>query len=301
MLKPQNNYSFTTLFFVLLMISLSGCAFKRISRSKDITYLEADPALATAQKQLNIFAPRKPAAPKPVFVFIHGGNWNSGKKSIYNYLGSRMARKGVVAVTIDYPLSPQANYNEMATAAAKAVKWVKENIDQYGGNPDKIYVSGHSAGGHLAALISIRNEYFDSLNIQNPIKGAIMIDAAGLDMWGYLKEKKYEEGHTYLKTFTADPDNWKAASPLYHLHPGMPPFLIYRGEETYSSIIKSNEKFVKALDAFTDNPHYHVQEGKKHIPMITQFFWSWNPLYDEIISFMQAEKGTNAAPESSNK
>lgn len=292
--KTLNNYTFT--FFLVLIISLSGCAFKRITRSKNITYLEADSGLSTAKQQLNIFAPRKTADPKAVFVFIHGGNWNSGKKSLYNYLGSRMARKGVVAVMIDYPLSPEANYNEMATAAAKAVKWVKDNIAGYGGDPEKIFVSGHSAGGQLAALISVRNEYFDSLGIQNPIKGAILIDAAGLDMLGYLEEKKYGPGHTYLDTFTADPDNWKAASPLYHLHQGMPPFLIYRGEETYASIIKSNEKFVKALDNFTDKPNYHVQEDKKHIPMITQFFWSWNPLYDEIISFMREAKNTSATP-----
>ena len=121
-------------------------------------------------QELNVFAPRKHAVLKDVFVFIYGGTWNSGKKSLYSFLGNRMARKDVVTVVIDYPKSPQANYDEMATDAAKAIKWVKENITRYGGNPDKIFVSGHSAGGHLAALISVRDDYFKKFGIPNPIK-----------------------------------------------------------------------------------------------------------------------------------
>lgn len=230
-------------------------------------------------------------------MFIHGGNWNSGKRSLYSFLGNRMARKGIVTVVIEYPLSPQATYNDMATTAAQSVKWVQENIREYGGDPDKIFVSGHSAGGHLAALIAIRNEYFDSLGIANPIQGAILIDAAGLDMYGYLKEQQREEGHTHLNTFTTNQENWKAASPLYHLHSDMPPLLIYRGGETYPSIIKSNEKFVKALKVYVPEPHYHIQEDKKHIPMITQFFWTWNPRYDGIIHFMETAAQQQAQQE----
>ncbi|MBW3544027.1 MAG: alpha/beta hydrolase [Bacteroidetes bacterium] len=270
-----------------LLFNLTACAFRSVSRTKHISYTAGEPTSPLPQQHLNVFAARNSAALSEVLIFIHGGNWNSGKKSLYSFLGNRMARKGVVTVIIDYPLSPQANYNDMAIAAAKSVKWVKENIQHYGGNPDKIFVSGHSAGGQLAALITLQHAYFDSLGMVNPIKGAILIDAAGLDMYGYLKERQYEKGHTYLQTFTTNPNNWKAATPLYHLHQQMPPLLIYRGGDTYPSIIRSNEKFVNALNKFTPKANYHVLKGKKHIPMITQFFWTWNPLYDQMIDFMQ--------------
>jgi len=280
-------YLFFTISY-LLFSSLSGCAFKKINRFRNITYSHSKP---NQSQQLNLFTPHRQAGNlKEVFVFIHGGSWNSGKKSLYSFLGSRMARKGVVAVIISYPLSPGANYNQMAKASASAVKWVKENIQEYGGNPDRIFVSGHSAGGHLAALITVRSAYFDTLGVENPIKGAILIDAAGLDMYGYLQEEKLPANHTYLQTFTAHPTIWKAASPLYHLHSRLPPFLIYRGENTYPSIIKSNEKFVKALREFRPELPYQVLKGKKHIPMITQFIRSRNPLYEEIITFMQTAK-----------
>lgn len=278
------------LILCLSSLLLPGCAFKSIKRSKNISYVNAEADGLSDSQQLNIFAPRKITSPKEVFVFIHGGSWNKGRKSQYNFLGSRLARKGVVTVVLDYPLSPKVTYNGMTTAVAKAVKWAKENIGRYGGDPEKIFVSGHSAGGHLAALVSIRDEYFDSLKMKNPIAGAILIDAAGLDMFGYLSEENFAEDHTYLKTFTKNPVYWKDATPLYHLHSGMPPMLIYRGSKTYPSIIKSHEKFIKALGSFDPHPHYHILKNKKHVGMITQFFRTWNPRYGEIISFMKENR-----------
>jgi len=201
-----------------------------------------------------------------------------------------MARKNVVTVVIDYPKSPQANYDEMATDAAKAIKWVKENIARFGGNPDKIFVSGHSAGGHLAALISVRDDYFGKLGIVNPIKGTILIDAAGLDMYSFLKQENYPADNTYIQTFTNNPDNWKAGSPLYHLHKGMPPMLIYVGGRTYPSIKIGNDLLVADLKKLGYNPPYYILERKKHKPMITQFLNSGNRRYKEITSFMQNSK-----------
>jgi len=188
--------------FVLSIFSLlfSSCAFESIKRSKNIVYQEAT---AKSEKQeLNIFAPRKPAVLKDVFIFVHGGSWKSGKKSQYNFFGSRMARKDVVVAILDYPLSPKATYHDMAGAVANGVLWVSKNIQKYGGNPEKIFISGHSAGGHLAALVAVRKEYFDSLGTTSPIKGLVLIDAAGMDMYGYLKEEKFPDDHSYLNTFT---------------------------------------------------------------------------------------------------
>ena len=264
---------------------LSNCAHRSIERSKNVTYTQDDKFHENV-RTLNIFAPSKRVRACNVFIFVHGGSWNSGKKSHYNFLGGRMARKNVVTVIINYPLSPQARFNEMATAVAKSVFWVKENIGQYGGDSDAIFLSGHSAGGHLAALVSLQDEYFDSLNIPNPIKGAILIDAAGLDMYGYLSEEKFQDDHSYLKTFTKNPREWKKASPLYHLHRDMPELLIYRGQKTYPSIVKSHDKFVAALREYNPSPRYYVLKNKKHVGMITQFFRTKNPPFKEIIAFM---------------
>jgi acetyl esterase/lipase len=272
--------------FAAALLTLSGCAFTGSKAHKNITYAKASGRIP--DQQLNIFEPDKPKGPKDVLIFIHGGNWNSGKKSQYSLIGRNWTKKNIVSVMIDYPLSPLATYKEMAEYTARSVKWVKDNIQNYGGNPDRIFISGHSAGGHLAALISLDNQYFDKLAIENPIKGLILIDAAGLDMYGYLLDEHLQQGHTYLKTFTADQKTWKEASPLYHLHKGMPPMTIFRGEKTYPSILSSNEKFIRALQEFAPGTSYEILEGKKHIPMITQFFNPWNKRYNQIHNFMES-------------
>lgn len=269
---------------------MSSCAFKSVNRHKNIAYLPADEIANIPAQTLNVFAPKKSAQLKEVLIFVYGGSWNSGKKEIYNFFGSRWARKDVVTVIVDYPKSPKAGYDEMAIDVATSVKWVKENISKYGGDPNKIFISGHSAGGHLAALVGIKKEYFDRVGIANPLKGILLIDAAGLDMYGYLKGENFEPDNTYLNTFSNDPKIWKEASPMYFLHKEMPPMLIYRGGKTYPSIEESNEKFITALKVFVPQPNYKILAGKKHVPMITQFFNTGNSRYKEMKAFIDSVK-----------
>ncbi|WKK74177.2 alpha/beta hydrolase [Marivirga salinae] len=239
------------------------------------------------EKHLNIFSPKKSETLKPVFIFIHGGSWDSGKKELYSFFGKRLARKEMVAVIIDYPLSPEYIISDMTTATAQSVKWVKENIDNYGGDPNQIYVSGHSAGGHLAALLSTKDEYFEALDIKNPIKGAILIDAAGLDMYTFLKKKNYPAGTSYLKTFTNDSVIWKEHSPIYYIDENDPPLLIMMGGNTLPGILSSTKRFLEEYKEIVPDPNYHLQEGKKHAPMILQFFNSNNKTYDWIEAFIK--------------
>lgn len=275
---------------LLLLTIITGCAFKRVTRSKNITYLPVDTVRHIEAQKLNVFAPRHHAALKNVLVFVYGGNWNSGHKDLYNFFGNRWARKDVVTVIMDYPKSPAVNYDVMATDVATAVKWVKDNIARYGGNPDKIFVSGHSAGGHLATLVTVRNDYFEKQGILNPIKGNILIDAAGINMYAYLQHEHFPDSNTYIQTFTNDTANWKLASPLYHLHAGMAPMLIYVGGKTYPSIQLGNLQLLEALKKLGYHPEYHLLKGKKHKPMITQFLNPYNPRYKEILQFMRNNK-----------
>lgn len=177
----------------------------------------------------------------------------------------------------------------MALDIAKSLKWVQENIEPYGGNPDRIFVSGHSAGGHLAALVGIQNDYFKRVRIPNPIKGIILIDAAGLDISDYLERAHLRPEKSYIKTFSNDPKLWKAATPLYQIHDSMPPMLIYVGGNTFPFIKEGTAKFVTALKPYSPAPGYYTLKGKSHFPMILQFYNKKNERYNEIIGFMKAQ------------
>jgi acetyl esterase/lipase len=272
---------------IVILFFLQGCV---ISKHKDITYLLADTHSGAEEMKLDVFSPKISKDKKDVLIFLHGGGWNKGDKSTYSFFGKRLARKGIVSVIINYPLSPKANYNDMAIAAAKSVKWVKENINQFGGDSSRVFISGHSAGGHLAAVVSVEEKYFDSLKLKNPIKGTILIDAAGLDMNKYLTDEEVLGKTTYMDAFTKDHTIWKEASPIYHLHEGIPPMHIYVGGKTYPNIRESNDRFQKELLKYSTRVDYKIVPHKHHVPMIFQFYNSLNPLYKEILKFMKDAK-----------
>lgn len=269
---------------LFILATSSSCAFKSITRTKNLIYLESSSELP--EKQLNIFAPKK-AEKAPVLIFIHGGSWNSGRKEIYDFMGSRLARRGVVTVIIDYPLAPAYQLPVMEKASATAIKWVKENIANYGGDPEQIYVSGHSAGGHLAALVAIKKEPWQELGMSNPLKGAILNDPAGLDWYWFLTERKekYNAEDNY-DAFTSNPETWKTYSPIYELDGTEIPLLILEGERTYPGIRLTIDRFRKEAEAKGTRLTYSFYPKTKHIPMITQFFFTWSKGYKDVLGFM---------------
>ena len=271
------------IYVLIIAMAISGCSSKKY---KNISYLQPTTA-TTDEPSLNIFSPRKTTLKTPVLIFVHGGNWNSGDKKMYGFVGRNFAKKGITTVIVGYTLSPKTDFDGMAKQVAKAVEWTKENISKYNGNPEKIYLTGHSAGGHLIALVGTNTKYLKDKSI---IKGIILNDAAGLDMKHYLQEIPPTEKDSYLKTWSNSPEIWKNASPIYFLDKNAPPFMIYTGgTKTYRSIQIANERFLKELHQYQPNVKLNVL-NKNHVSMITQYFFPWSNRYDEIINFINSPK-----------
>lgn len=121
---------------------------------------------------------------------------------------------------------------------------------------------------------------------QSPVKGAILDDPAGLDMFDYLKKMEYPGDAQYLIPFGKDPSVWHAVSPLYFLSADSPPMLLYVGERTYPGIASSTRKFNSRLTELGIKHEFTVQPGKKHIPMVTQLFWTNNLIYQGLLKFV---------------
>ncbi|MES2240918.1 MAG: alpha/beta hydrolase [Bacteroidota bacterium] len=276
-------YRFSGFLIVVFTFLMLSCSSIKI---KDKPYLAAEVALENSSPKLNIFIPGKIKADAPVLIFVHGGYWNSGRKGTYDLLGRNFAKRGVVTIIPDYTLSPAASYDQMTQQIAEVIKWAQANCKEYKGNPKQIFVSGHSAGGHLAALAVMNPKYGID---PKTISGIILNDAAGLDMKHYLEEFPPTAEHDYLVTWTNNPENWKAASPIYFIDKNTPAFLIYVGNKTYPSIKETNTRFLKALHSFQPqvNPIYL---NKKHVPMVTQYFLPWSDRFNEVINFMKLQK-----------
>jgi len=237
---------------------------------------------------LNIYHKKGNQQNQDVIIFIHGGSWSSGKKETYWWLGRNLAKKNIVTAVINYPLAPNATYKEMAMASAKAVKWVKDSIANYGGNPNRIFLMGHSAGGHLCELINADPQYFAQVGLTKPIKGVILNDAFGLDMEEYLtKAEKDTVYRDFLRTFSAEPKTWQAGSPLFYVKNISNPHLIFYGSKTYEAIQLQSERIFKTLKAQTVPAQLQVIDGKKHVGMISQMVFGSNRLYQYITDFLQ--------------
>ena len=274
------------IFKILILLSstllLTSCASKKIS---NISYLKSSKALVESFPELNIFKTRK-SKNNPVVIFIHGGSWNEGNKNIYGFLGRNFAKKGIVTVIPNYTLSPDGSYDTMAKEVAAAIKWTYENIEKHNGNPNQIFLMGHSAGGHLIALVGTNPKYLENTNL---IKGVILNDAAGLDMNSFLEKYPPTKNRNYDVTWTKNPENWKDASPIYFLSEKTPPIFMITGTKTYPSIISQNKDFVEKLNIFQPSVKINYQ-SKKHIPMMSQFIFPWNKNYKEIIKFIDIHK-----------
>lgn len=203
------------------------------------------------------------------------------------FIRKNMASKNVVSVIINYSLSPKSQYEEMAYDCSEALKWVKDSIATYGGSPDRIFVMGHSAGGHLAALINNDPRFFKKVGILNPIKGVILNDGFGLDMLEYLNvAEKNKQTKSFLTTFSTDQNQWKTGSPMFYLENVQNPFLIFVGERTYPAIKLQSDRLYKVLTEAKKPAEITIIKRKKHKAMIAQMIFRNNQIYSMILTFM---------------
>lgn len=112
------------------------------------------------RQRLDVYSPRQ-ARSRPVVIFWYGGSFVEGSASEYRFVGATLARRGFVAVLADYRLYPQVTFPAFDVDGARAVAWVEQNISKFGGDPHRIILMGHSAGGHLAAFLALNHAFLE--------------------------------------------------------------------------------------------------------------------------------------------
>ena len=108
-----------------------------------------------ARHRLDIYRPAKPAGNAPVVVFFYGGNWNMGERRDYAFVGHALAARGILVLIPDYRLYPEVRYPDFLDDAAQAVAWSAHHVSRYGGDPERLFVMGHSAGAYIAAMLAL--------------------------------------------------------------------------------------------------------------------------------------------------
>ncbi|HMB94824.1 MAG TPA: alpha/beta hydrolase, partial [Tepidisphaeraceae bacterium] len=157
------------LLIVCLMLPMAGCTeFDLLnatipcwgySRTSDLKYGELP------RQKLDVYRPRGKPAAAPVVIFFYGGDWQSGNKSDYRFVADAFTSRGFVAVLPDYRLYPQVTFPSFVEDAALAVRWTHDNAANFGGDPRRIYLMGHSAGAHIAALLTLDEHYLKNVGL----------------------------------------------------------------------------------------------------------------------------------------
>lgn len=233
---------------LFLMMIMIAAFFKSQEKPEKITVQYKDLNSRNDQLALDIY-PVANGRHLPVVVFVHGGAWMLGdKKTKIQPKVMLFNSRNYILVSVNYRLSSFFNtktqYPSHPNDVADAVKWLYENIQRYGGNPDNMVLMGHSAGAQIVSLLGTSESFLPQRGIPlHVIKGIISIDTEGYDVAGMGNEGV----KIYRRIFSDDPEKWKAASPILNITAGKnyPPFLVVKRGQNYRKEMSS--KFVKTL------------------------------------------------------
>lgn len=176
-------------------------------------------------QRLDVYQPVN-AEKCPVMVYVHGGGWKRGDKRNVGEKVTFFCERGWVFVSVNYRLLPEGQHPVNVNDVANAIAWVHDHATDYGGDPDKLFVMGHSAGAHLAALVGTNSKPLREAGKPLTIlRGVIPLDTNAYDLSKLMQSRSRE---FYANLFGEDESKWKDASPAQHVaaDQGIPPFLI---------------------------------------------------------------------------
>ncbi len=264
----------------ILLTALSAVAYAdNILVEKDIAYG------AAPRQKLDIYAPQGLKALKPVLIFIHGGGWQRGDKSSAEKHGTFYAEKGAVFISINYRLSPKDKHPAQAEDSAAAVKWVYDNIHQYGGNKHSIHIAGHSAGAHLAALIATDERYLAAHSLSPLLfKSVIPNDTASYDFSTPLVIGKRLVQPKIDATFGTTPQKIKAASPISYVqdNKNLPPFICFVTGKRPDAVAQTHA-FTAAIKTASGQSETHIIDGLSHREMNQAMSDPASPLAQRVL------------------
>jgi acetyl esterase/lipase len=216
---------------LLLLIGLAGVA-RGQNVQRNIPYAGVE----DEKRTLDVYAPAG-AKDLPVVFWIHGGGWQQGDKADVKLKPQAFMEKGFVFVSTNYRLLPAVDMGTLIRDVAKSFKWVEDHVAEYGGDPKRVLVGGHSAGAQLAAIICTDEKYLKEQGVSfDVLKGCVPVDGDTYDIpaeievtdlrWKLYGMTPQKFGHR--EKFENDPAKHRDYSAVYHVEKGkgIPPFLL---------------------------------------------------------------------------
>ena len=217
----------------------------------------------------------------PVILFFHGGSWRWGRKDYHRAIGKQFAKAGVVFSTASYRLYPEVRFPAFPEDAVLAVKWLRENVAKYGGNPDKIFLMGHSSGAHSMAHVGLDERYLKQVGGDfSWVRGVIGMSCP----YGFDPSKEW----LYRDVF-AEVKDPKETMPLHQVDGGEPPFLVMHGFFDPLVAVEGAEEFIKKVKASGGQVTRKIYSSHGHFSLVRRTT-SWHiwpkPFLRDVLAFV---------------
>lgn len=241
---------------------------------RDLVY-GADP-----RHRLDLYIPNGLTAAAPVVLYFYGGSWQWGTKSTYRFLGEALASAGIIVAVADYRLYPQVKYPAFVEDSAEAFRFVRARGAAFGGDPERVFLAGHSAGAYNAMLLAADRRYLNDeeraaicgiIGIAGPYDFLPLKDPALIDMFG---------GDSVAET-----------QPIGYVDRKLCPMLLVHGSGDDTVHPRNVRRMAKKLREFGTEVETREFEGIGHIEVIVSlapWFRRRTTLRDDILRFVRS-------------
>lgn len=246
-------------------------------------------------QRIDVIAPETPG-PHPVLVFIHGGGWHSGAPGEYAFIGRHFARAGYVVVLPGYRLGEAGRYPHMLEDSAAALAWVQGNAVRLGGDPQRVFVMGHSAGAYNAVMLALDGQWLDRAGVAPGfIKGVVGLSGP-YDFYPFTSDSARN-----AFAHVADP---RITQPINHVRAPAPPMLLLTGDADETVKMRNSKVLAEALTTAGQPTVPVVLAGVDHAGPVLKLaapFIRDRRVIDPVLQFLTAHGGASGVVQAKNR
>ncbi|MDQ2859341.1 MAG: alpha/beta hydrolase [Pseudomonadota bacterium] len=247
--------------------------------------------------KLDIYLPAKPAPGAPIAVFIYGGSWQSGDKGFYRFVGATLASRGILTVIPDYRVYPEVRYPDFLRDNALAVRFVEEHAGEWGGDPAKLFLIGHSAGAYNVAMLAIDRRWLGEVGLDPRRDVAGVVGLAGPYDFLPLRDEK-------LKIIFGPKETRPDTQPINHVDGQAPPMLLLAGSKDTVVDPGNSTRLAAAVEARGGEAEARLFPGVGHVGLLTAILAPFRhraPTLQAIVDFVTVHSAAAVGPAASAK
>ncbi|HEX8415059.1 MAG TPA: alpha/beta hydrolase [Sphingomicrobium sp.] len=236
-----------------------------------------------SRQKLDVWAPRRPAGQAlPVVIFFYGGGWNAGSRGDYGFAGSAFAGKQFIAVVPDYRLVPAVRFPAFVEDGALAVKWARDHVARYGGDPKRITLAGHSAGAYNAAMLALDRRFLNNVGVDPKIVRAAALLAGPYDFFPFTESRGRDAFAAYGRPAETQPITFARAD--------APPLFLAHGSKDTIVLPRNSQRLAARLQELGAPVTLRVYPGASHVDLASSLAGPFRhrlPVLAESAAFLQ--------------